>query len=101
MITVVAIMKARQGKEKEMEDALRAMVPQVASEAGTMQYVLHRGRKDPGKFAMYETYRDKEALNLHSSSPHFADLFARIGPLLDGEPTLEILEELASIPKKG
>jgi len=101
MITVVAIMKARQGKEKEMEDALRAMVPQVASAAGTMQYILHRARKDQGKFVMYETYRDKEALNLHSSSPYFADLFARIGPLLDGEPTLEILEELASIPKKG
>lgn len=101
MITVVAIMKAQQGKEKEMEDALRAVIPQVASEQGTMQYILHRARKDPGKFVMYETYRDKEALNLHGSTPYFADLFARIGPLLDGAPVLEILEELAAIPRKG
>ncbi len=101
MITVVAIMKAQQGKEKEMEDALRAMIPQVESEQGTMQYILHRAKRDPGKFVMYETYKDKEALNLHSATPYFADLFAKIGPLLDGAPILEILEELMSIPKKG
>ncbi|HPI91865.1 MAG TPA: putative quinol monooxygenase [Deltaproteobacteria bacterium] len=101
MIVVVAVMKAQQGKEKEMEDALRAIVPQVDAEEGTLQYILHRARKDPGKFILYEKYRDKEALNVHSATPHFADLFARIGPLLDGAPTIDVLEELASIKTKG
>jgi quinol monooxygenase YgiN len=101
MIVVVALMKAQQGKEQEMEDALRAMLPQVESEEGTLQYILHRAKKEPGKFLMYETYRDKAALNSHSATPHFAELFAKIGPLFDGSPTIEILEELASIPKKG
>lgn len=101
MIVVVAVMKARQGKEKEMEDALRAIVPQVEAEDGTLQYILHRARKDPGKFILYEKYRDKDALNVHSATPYFAELFTKIGPLLDGGPTIDVIEELASIKAKG
>ncbi|HQI80781.1 MAG TPA: putative quinol monooxygenase [Deltaproteobacteria bacterium] len=101
MIVVVAIMKAQAGREQEMEDALRGMIPKVESEEGTLQYALHRARKDKGKFLFFEKYRDKDALNAHSATPYFAELFARIGPLLDGSPTIEIMEEIAAIPPKG
>lgn len=97
MIVVVAVMKAKQGKEQEMEDALKNIVPKVASEEGTLAYALNKARKDPCTFLIYEKYRDKDALNLHSSTPYFAELFEKIAPLLDGAPSIEIYKELSSI----
>ena len=101
MLIVVANMKAQVGKESEMEKALLDMIPKVESEEGTLGYSLHRMKKVPQKFLMYEKYRDKEALNIHSSSPHFAELFGKIAPLLDGDPVIEVYEMLSSIKEKG
>lgn len=101
MLIVVAVLKAKQGKEKEMEEALTGIVPKVAAEEGTKAYTLHRAKKEPGKFLLYEKYQDKEALNQHSSTSYFMELFGTIGPMLDGNPSIEIYEEIAAIPAKG
>lgn len=96
MIVVVAILKAQAGKEKEMEDALRAMIPKVQSEEGTLTYILHRDQKEPGKFLFYERYKDKAAFDFHSSTPYIQEFFKKIGPLLAEEPSIEMYEELDS-----
>jgi quinol monooxygenase YgiN len=101
MLTVVAVLKAQEGKEKEMEEALKKAVPQVAAEGGTLTYALHRAKKDPTKFLFYEKYKDKEALAAHSSTTYFMEMFGAIGPLLDGNPSIDIYEEIAAIPAKG
>ncbi|OIP35731.1 MAG: antibiotic biosynthesis monooxygenase [Deltaproteobacteria bacterium CG12_big_fil_rev_8_21_14_0_65_43_10] len=96
MIVVVAFLKAQAGKEREMEDALRAMIPKVQSEEGTLAYVLHRAQNEPGKFLFYEKYKDKAAFDHHGSTSHIQELFGKIGPLLDGKPSIEMYEELAA-----
>ncbi|MFA4916992.1 MAG: putative quinol monooxygenase [Syntrophales bacterium] len=95
-MVVVAILKARQGVEKDMEAALRAMVPKVLPEEGTLTYILNRAQNEPGKFLFYEKYTNKAAFDIHSSTPHFQELFEKIAPMLDGEPSLEMYEELAA-----
>ncbi len=100
MLTVVAVLRAKEGMEKDMEQALTAIVPKVEAEEGTLAYVLHRDKKDPRKFLFYEKYKDKVALGAHSSTPYFLELFGTIGPMLDGNPSIEIFEELASIQTK-
>ncbi len=100
MLVVVAVMKAKEGCEQEMENALRDMIPRVEAEEGTLTYALHRARKDPRKFLMYEKYRDKASFTLHSSTPYFAELFGKIAPLLDGDPAIDIYEELCAVTQK-
>jgi len=95
-MVVVAVLKAQAGKEKDMENVLRAMIPKVQSEEGTIAYILHRAQNEQGKFLFYETYRDRAAFDFHSSTPHFKELFGKIGPLLDGQPLVEMYEELAA-----
>lgn len=95
-MVVVAVIKAQAGKEKEMEDALRAMIPKVQSEEGTIAYILHRAQNEQGKFLFYEKYRDGAAFDFHSSTPYFKELFGKIGPLVDGQPQVEMYEELAA-----
>jgi quinol monooxygenase YgiN len=101
MLVVVAVMKAKAGMEQEMESALKDMIPKVDKEDGTLVYTLHRAKKEPQKFLMYEKYLNKEALNHHSTTPYFTELFGKIGPMIDGTPTIDIYEELAGIKQKG
>lgn len=93
-ITVVARLKSRPGSEAQLEQAFRKMIPAVRSEAGTLQYVLHRSVQDPTVFVFYELYQDQEALNFHSKTSHMKEMVTSIGPLLDGRPQIEILTEL-------
>ena len=93
---IVAILKAQSGKEKEMEAALREMIPKVQSEEGTLSYILHRSQIEPGKFLFYEKYKDKAAFEYHGSTPYIQELFGKIGPLLDGQPSIEMYDELAA-----
>jgi len=101
MLTVVAVMKAKEGKEKEVEEAVRSLVPNVQKEEGTLVYAVHKGRKTPGKFLFYEKYRDKDALNAHGSTPHFAEFFGKIAALLESDPSIEVYEDFVSIKPKS
>jgi quinol monooxygenase YgiN len=96
MIVLTAVMEALPGKEQEMENALRAMIPAVRSEEGTLTYVLHRAQGNPGKFFFYEAYRDEAALAHHSGTPHLAELFGKLVSLTAGEPVIDMYEVLAS-----
>jgi quinol monooxygenase YgiN len=94
---VVAKLKAAAGREKEMEKALRDIIPKVSEEEGTLVYTLHQDQNDPTVFLFYEKYKDTDALVAHSSTPHFKELFKTLKPLLDGNPEIAMYNELAGI----
>jgi len=94
---VVAKLKAKSGKDEEIEKILTDMVGKVGQEEGTLTYTLHRSRKDPTVFLFYEKYKDKDALSFHSSTPYFKEMFGAIGPLLDGDPEIDMYNEIAGL----
>ena len=94
-LTVVAKLKAKAGQEKQMEEALRGMIPKVAEEKGCLKYILHRSNQDPTVFVFYEEYQDQAAFDLHGKTPHMAEFIGKIGGLLDGRPAVDVLTELA------
>jgi len=96
---VVAKLKAKKGEEKKMENTLKGILPDVQKEEGTMVYTLHRSQTNPGVFLFYEKYKDADALTHHSTTPHFKSLFGNIMPLLDGQPEIEMYEEIGGIKK--
>ena len=97
MVVVVAILKAMEGKESELEKALLAIIPKVKEEEGTLTYTLHRDQNDPTVFLFYEKYKDMEALMAHSMTEHFKGLFKQIKPILAAHPDIKTLTELGSI----
>ena len=100
MLVIVAKLKAQKGKEGEMEKALLKMFPEVrAKEEGTLAYIMNKAKNDPQVFLFYEKYKDQEAFTHHSSTPYFKQLFATIGPLLDGSPSVEMYEEVEGITR--
>jgi quinol monooxygenase YgiN len=100
MLVVVAVIKAKAGMEQEVENAIKAIIPKVEAEEGTLAYTLHRGKREPGKFLIYEKYTNKEAFTAHASTLHFKELFQKITPLLDGAMVVDMYEDLAGITAK-
>ena len=99
MITLVAYMQAKPGKEKELEVALQTVLPKVQLEAGTMAYVLHRSKDNAGQFFFYEKYQDQQALDHHGSTPYLKQLFRDVSELLLEKPKIKLYEEVASISR--
>ena len=93
MIILTAKLKAKPGCEKDVEDALLDMIPNVQNEVNTLAYVLHRASDDPGTFLYYEQYTDKDALKLHGATPYFKKLVAA----LDGKLAVKPEETFYSI----
>jgi quinol monooxygenase YgiN len=92
-IVVIARMKAKAGREQELEAAFREMITKVRTEPGCQQYILHRALKDPTQFAFYEVYADKEALDAHGKTPHMAEMRSKLGGLIEST-TLDIMSEI-------
>ena len=96
---VVAKLKAKEGREKEMEGVLRDMVEKVGSEEGTLIYSLHRSLSDPATFMFYEKYTGEDAFKAHSVTPHFKAMFGALQDLVDGPADIQMYEELATLNK--
>lgn len=96
---VIARMKAKKGDEAELEKELKALVPQIEKEKGTLIYKIQRAQKDPTEFVFYEKYASEEAVAAHSSAPYFKEFFAKIYPILDGKPDISVYEEVAGFIK--
>jgi len=95
MLTIVAKMKIKAGREGDAEAALRDMIQYVRSaEPGTLRYTLHRSVGDPTQLLMYEQYADQAAVDTHGTSDRIQSLFATLAPLLDGQPSIEMYQEL-------
>jgi quinol monooxygenase YgiN len=43
---------------------------------------------------MYEQYADQAALDTHGTSDRIQQLFGSLGPLLDGQPSIEMFAEV-------
>lgn len=99
MVVVTAKIKAKPGKENDLETVFRKMVADVASEEGTLMYTLHRSQKEPGVFMFYEKYTDADALKRHSATPYFKALFKTIQPLVDSPADIQMYEELAALDR--
>ncbi|MCP4665545.1 MAG: antibiotic biosynthesis monooxygenase [Deltaproteobacteria bacterium] len=97
MIGVIAKIPVKEGKVEEVIALLKEMVAHVAKEEGTLAYSLNRDPANPDTIVIMERYRDKAALDAHSSTPHFKELFSKMPAFLGGKPEIAILEEIASI----
>ncbi|QTH44182.1 antibiotic biosynthesis monooxygenase [Cohnella sp. LGH] len=92
-------LKAKPGKEQELEEALKSMIPDVQNEDGALVYALHRVKGRPGEFYFYERYKDQAALEFHDSEPYTKRLIANLSELLAEEMKVTHFEEIASIKR--
>ena len=85
LLTVVAELHAKPGKEDELRRELLAVVEPTRKDEGCVQYNLHVATDDAGHFVFYENWTSRETLDRHMATPHLARLLA-IAPDLLSEP---------------
>lgn len=73
LLTVVAWMQAKPGKEDELRTAVLAVIEPTRKEEGCVQYDLHEHTEHPGAFVFYENWTSKEHLARHAASAHLLD----------------------------
>ncbi len=95
MINVVAKIKAQAGEEGKVEKALRDAMPKVREEEGTLSYTLSKSQSDPTMLLVLEKYKDMDAFIFHSSTTYVAEMIVEIAPLLDGDMSVEMFDEIA------
>ena len=83
LLTVIARVHAKPGKEYELREALTALVEPTRREKGCVTYDLHQGTADPGWFFFYENWEHEEDLDAHLAAPHVAEFAGRLEELID------------------
>ncbi len=89
LLTVVAEMKAKAGREGDLRKALLALIEPTRREDGCVQYDLHSHTSDPGRFVFYENWASEEQLERHATSPHLTAFLAASGDLLESPMCVE------------
>ncbi|GEM_PF-347142 len=101
-VTVIARSKAKPGFEPVLEAVIRAAVTPTHAEEGCLKYSFQRCLEDPSSYVIVEKWTSKEALDLHLTSPHIAELFSKLPDLLAGPPEIQLFESLdAGDPEKA
>lgn len=95
-LTVIAILRARSGKENELQDFLHKLVGLTRQEAGCIDYDLHRRQDDPSVFVMLENWTAKAELDKHLQMPYMLEFAAALPDLLRSPVEMQLLDMLSS-----
>lgn len=94
-LVVIATLRARPGREEELERALRGLVAPTRQEPGCVRYDLHRSQDSAGRFLFYEIWADRPHWETHMGRPHLQAFLARVPELVEGEPEITLWELLS------
>jgi quinol monooxygenase YgiN len=81
---VVAEVRAKPGKERELREATLPLVTQVRREPNNLLYFLHEDRQTPGHFIFYEIFASQADFDAHNATPHVQAWFAKLPDLAEG-----------------
>jgi quinol monooxygenase YgiN len=91
---LLALLRARPGKEREVEEFLVSARPLVLAETGTTSwYAVNFG---DSRYGIFDTFPDKTGRDAHLSGQVARLLFAKAEELFAEPPVVEMLEILSS-----
>ncbi|WP_348262989.1 antibiotic biosynthesis monooxygenase [Telmatobacter sp. DSM 110680] len=91
---LLALLEAKPGKEKEVEEFLKSAQPLAVRETGTSTW--YAVKLAPNKFGIFDTFRQEEGRDAHLNGEIAKALMAKAGELLAKPPQIEKLEILAA-----
>jgi quinol monooxygenase YgiN len=94
--SVVAEVRAKPGKERELREATLILVEKVRAEPNNVLYFLHEDRQSPGHFIFYEIFASQADFEAHNATRHVQAWFARLPELADGDVKVVRMEILGN-----
>ncbi|HWI74008.1 MAG TPA: putative quinol monooxygenase [Baekduia sp.] len=87
-VVVAATITVKPESQDAALAALSTAIEATHAEPGCLAYALHRDRAEPTRFVIVEKWATAGDLEEHGQTPHLQQLFAELGPLLAGPPTI-------------
>jgi len=91
---LLALLQAKAGKEKEVEEFLKSARSLAVQESGTTTW--YAVKLAPGKYGIFDTFPDEKSRNAHLTGEIAKQLFAKAPDLFSEAPQVEKLEILAA-----
>ena len=98
--SVVAEVRAKPGKERELREATLPLVALVRAEPNNLLYFLHEDRESPGHFVFYEIFASQADFDAHNATAHVQAWFAKLPALAEGGVTVIRMEILGKAGDK-
>ena len=95
-LIVIATARAKPGKERTLERALRDVAAPTRAQPGSVAFSLFRAAGDPGTLVGFERWESAEAHDKHLQGAHVQRLMAAMGDALAEPPQIvayEIIDE--------
>ena len=95
-LIVIATAKAKPGKERDLERALRDVAAPTRAQPGSVAFTLYRSSDDPTIIVGLERWSSPDAHDRHLQGAHVQALMAAMTPVLAEPPRIvayEILDE--------
>ena len=92
-VGILVTLKARPGKEVDVEQFLSLATPLVAAEVGTTAWFAFK--IGPQTFGIFDTFKDEEGRNAHVSGEVAKALFARAEELFVTHPQVQMVDIVA------
>ena len=95
LLTVLARLQAKPGKESELRQALLGLINPTRLEPGCVRYDLHESNEKPGLFFFYEIWKSSQALAQHFETHHLRDMQKKAPELLSEPLDLQYLSMIS------
>jgi quinol monooxygenase YgiN len=93
-VRVLAFLKAKPGKRKDLEKMLKTVIEHTQSEPGNIAYVMHRSTKNPDELMFDEIWADMKSLEDHLKMPHMQSALPKMRDLLEVPLRIETYSEV-------
>ncbi len=87
---LVVTIKAKAGKEKELEAAFAPCTAATKKEPGCISYELNRDSEDPTVYMNYEKFKSVAALEEHLKQAHTQKLLMTVPMLAEGDLKIKV-----------
>ena len=75
MLTVIAHIKVKEGKQEDFKRELFALIPRTLEEEGCLKFELLEDEEDGTRFFLYENWTGQSALDFHYSQHYTKKVF--------------------------
>ncbi|MDJ0767577.1 MAG: putative quinol monooxygenase [Ilumatobacter sp.] len=95
-ISLIAKLTAAEGKQAELEDAMRSVVEAADEEPGLEVYAANAVDDEPGVYYFYEIYADEAARDAHGTGDRMRAAMGAFAGLLGGRPEIITMTPIAA-----
>lgn len=88
--TMLVTVKVKPGMQAKFEAAFAEAIKGTRKEKGNLVYQLNQSTEDDTTYAIYERWKNLDALAEHLKAGYITTLLAALPDLLDGEPKFNV-----------